>query len=335
MQVFMSWSGELSHKVARVLKDWLEKVLPLHAWMSSEDISKGANWSHELEMALSDSSYGIVCLVPDNVSEPWIHFEAGAISKSLDGRVCPFLFGLTADQIDGPLRKFQCATYSREEIRKLVARLNTLGNTGTSEKILDEIFDKWWSELENKLDALKHADLPVAGGRVRYLKGRNEIYAHAHQLLKLAEQRVRVVQFFGGPRPPEGYAQDAARILRSKRDCGVEVTYDAYLVVAPSRIPKSFDEATRKRFEIYKEQGVGDLIGVHVLSMEYPEGFGFDMFIVDRKHAHISFSTSERLADLQRGITFENQELVVGDLAEWFERAIERNAKRYEFKESG
>ncbi|MGA3350920.1 MAG: hypothetical protein ABSC33_17985, partial [Candidatus Sulfotelmatobacter sp.] len=121
------------------------------------------------------------------------------------------------------------------------------------------------------------------------------------------------------------------KILRSKRDCGIEITYDAYLVVAPSRIPTTFDKATRKRFDIYKEQGVGDLIGVHVLNMEYPEGFGFDMFIVDRKHAHISFSTSERLADLQRGITFENQELVVGDLAEWFERAIERTSKRYEF----
>lgn len=328
MQVFISWSGDLSHKVALVLKDWLERVFShLHAWVSSEDISKGSNWSNELDSALSESDYGITCLVPDNVHEPWINFEAGAISKSLSkGRVCPFLFGLSPEQIDGPLRRFQCARYSKEDVRKLVGSLNDISKDKAPERRLDEIFAMWWPELESKLDALKHDDLPVAGGRVRYLKGRNEIYAHAQELLKLADQRVRVVQFFGGPRPPEWYAQQAAKILRHKRDNGIDVTYDAYLVVAPFRIPPGLDEANRKRLDIYKEQGVGDLIGLHILKMEYPEGFGFDMFIVDRKHAHISFTTSERLADLQRGITFENQELVVSDLAEWFERAIERAA---------
>ncbi|MBZ5508389.1 MAG: hypothetical protein LAO78_23250 [Acidobacteriia bacterium] len=101
-------------------------------------------------------------------------------------------------------------------------------------------------------------------------------------------------------------------------------------MIAPSRIPPDFEELTQRRFDIFAGQGVGDLIGLYLLKMEYPAGFGFDMFIVDRKHAHISFTTSERLADLQRGITFQNEEPVVSDLAEWFERSIERNASKHE-----
>lgn len=332
MKIFISWSGALSRKIAVSLKEWLPTVIQsIDAWVSSEDIAKGSRWSSELAKALEQCDYGLICLVPNNIHEPWLNFEAGVISKSIDqGRVFPFLFGLTPEQLEGPLKLFQCTVYTKDDIHRLVLDLN---KANTKDPVpterLNKLFELCWPELEGLLNPIKHSELPVAGGKVTYLKGRNDIYAHAHQLLKSAEQRVRVVQFFGGPRPPAGYAEEAARILRAKRDVGVEVTYDAYLIISPSRIPPDFHEITQKRFDIYDGQGVGDLIGVYLLKMEYPAGFGFDMFIVDRKHAHISFTTSERVDSLQRGITFENQELVVSDLAEWFERSIERNAEKF------
>jgi hypothetical protein len=331
MKLFISWSGELSGKVAVLIKSWLLSVFTTaEAFVSSEDISKGAVWTVELSKALKESDFGIICLVPDNVHQPWLNFEAGAIAKALENsRVSPFLFGLQPSQIDGPLKTFQCTTYTKDDVRKLVHSINKTGNSSIPEARLDKIFEQWWPSLEKELDILKFSDLLTARGQIRYLKGRNDIYQHALQLLNLAELRVRVVQFFGGPRPPDTYAENAARILKAKRDRGVDVIYDVYLVVAPSRLPADFDDLNEKRLGIYAAHDVRDLIRVSLLRMEYPASFGFDMFIVDQKHAHISFTTSELVPGLQRGITFENDIQVVSDLVEWFGRSIERNSQEY------
>ena len=55
-------------------------------FFSPEDIEKGENWDSKISQVLSECNYGIICLTSQNVSAPWINFEAGAIAKSLDSR---------------------------------------------------------------------------------------------------------------------------------------------------------------------------------------------------------------------------------------------------------
>jgi len=79
MKVFISWSGPRSHQVALALRSWLPAILPHVApWVSSEDIAKGARWTIALGSELGSTSFGIICLVPENLGEPWVVFEAGA-----------------------------------------------------------------------------------------------------------------------------------------------------------------------------------------------------------------------------------------------------------------
>ena len=43
-------------------------------------------------MELDTTNCGIICVTPDNMREPWLHFEAGALSKSVkQAQVHPFL----------------------------------------------------------------------------------------------------------------------------------------------------------------------------------------------------------------------------------------------------
>lgn len=82
MKIFVSWSGDFSHAVAKALKDWLPNVIQaVEVFLSSEDIAKGSQWFHELGKVLDESSFGILCLTRQNLGAPWVLYEAGALGK--------------------------------------------------------------------------------------------------------------------------------------------------------------------------------------------------------------------------------------------------------------
>ncbi len=157
MKVFISWSGELSQKVALIFRDWLPSVIQVIApYVSSEDIDKGARWSSDIAKELEASLFGILCVTPDNVDAAWLNFEAGALSKTIDkSRVCPFLFGLKRSDVHGPLLQFQSTIYDHDDIAKLLHSLNAAEDPHClDESRLDEFLEVWWPKLKEKLEPL-------------------------------------------------------------------------------------------------------------------------------------------------------------------------------------
>ena len=58
INVFLSWSGSKSKKVAEVFRDWLPQVHHyIRPWISTEDISKGNEWSKSLRKELKKADY--------------------------------------------------------------------------------------------------------------------------------------------------------------------------------------------------------------------------------------------------------------------------------------
>lgn len=168
MKVFISWSGELSQKVALILRDWLPSVIQaIIPYVSSEDIDKGARWNTEISKELEEASFGILCITPSNLNAPWINFEAGAISKYVEkGQVVPLLINLKRSEIVGPLLQFQSVIIEKEDIKKLIHSLNkTQDPPILNETRLDDIFNVWFPELEQKLDSAikeyKTIDKPI------------------------------------------------------------------------------------------------------------------------------------------------------------------------------
>ena len=158
MKIFLSWSGNLSHQVACAFRDWLPAVLQyVEPYVSSEDIDKGARWSSDIAQELEQSFFGILIVTKDNIEAPWIAFEAGALSKTLEkSRVSPFLFDLKRSELKGPLLQFQSTIFDREDILKLVTSINK--NVGKDYQLEDErlkrVFEVWWPELNAHLEEI-------------------------------------------------------------------------------------------------------------------------------------------------------------------------------------
>lgn len=158
MKVFISWSGATSLKVAQIFREWLPSVIQsIEPYVSSEDIDKGARWSTDIATELANSTFGILCVTKDNFEAPWLSFEAGALSKTMEKSfVTPFLFDIKRSEVKGPILQFQSTIFEQEDIKKMVKTLNKAsGDSGISETRLDNYFDVWYPTLEKRLNELK------------------------------------------------------------------------------------------------------------------------------------------------------------------------------------
>lgn len=169
-KVFISWSGDLSKRLAEALREWLPGVLQyVKPYFTPEDIEKGARWGSDITGELESSDVGIICLTKSNTNKPWILFEAGALSKSFEkSRVCTVLFDLDTTDLTGPLTIFQHTKFERAEFKKLVKSINAAAtDSKLDDSVLDGVFDMWWPKLEDKINAIiaDHKNDPPAAER--------------------------------------------------------------------------------------------------------------------------------------------------------------------------
>lgn len=152
MKVFISWSGPLSREIAIALRDWLRNaVQSLDPYMSDEDIPAGARWLADLSSELANTAFGILCVTRENVATPWLNYEAGALSKTVEDTACvvPLLIDFDSPLPQGPLAQFQSVTIERAGMFKLLQSLNLVSPATTR---LDEVrlrrqFDRCWEEF--------------------------------------------------------------------------------------------------------------------------------------------------------------------------------------------
>ena len=163
MKVFISWSGEASQKYAGAIKEWLEQCIQsLEVFYSSEDIEKGDNWQVKLSNELKDTNYGIICLTSDNIDAPWIHFEAGALSKMLDSRVMVLAVNISFADIKGPLKTFQATKLEKDDAFRMLKAINNGQDKPLSEEKLKNSFDAFWPQFNEKIETIKTEIVVVA-----------------------------------------------------------------------------------------------------------------------------------------------------------------------------
>jgi hypothetical protein len=159
MKVFISWSGERSKAIATVLWDWLPQVIQeIEPWMSAHDIPQGSLWRSELFAQLADVQFAVICLTPENLAAPWLHFEAGAAAKELfkneKGAVCTYLLTVTHAGVKGPLADLQHTVADEESTRKLMTDINKLADKPLPKPLLKRAFDQNWPTLRDAIEEI-------------------------------------------------------------------------------------------------------------------------------------------------------------------------------------
>lgn len=163
VNVFLSWSGEVSKQIAAELKTWLPTVVHAHPFFSDKDIVKGKAWRDELADRLRTFPIGIIVLTPENFENPsaYMMFEAGALWKpggpDIDTSICTLLVdGVKKASVGGPLGDVQHTVFERDDFFQLIQRINqqVSADDRHSEKILQEVFDGRWPLLSDRVQKI-------------------------------------------------------------------------------------------------------------------------------------------------------------------------------------
>jgi hypothetical protein len=171
MKVFICWSGDRSQAFAAILKDWLQDLMPRRIEASlSVDIRKGTLWFQELDRALDGARLGIVCLTEEGARSPWIHYEAGILSRALreahradaeqaEGpQLFPVLFDIAGTKLSGPLAAYQSTSArNRDDMWRFVQ--SVARRVEVRPETVRGRFDAGWDTFLTRLDSVKRAPI--------------------------------------------------------------------------------------------------------------------------------------------------------------------------------
>lgn len=153
--VFIGWSGEKAKAAAEALRDFLRKVIQSSdPWVSSQDIPSGSVWDSELHRTLESAVYGISCVTAENVTKPWVNYEAGAMAQKLRGCYCPYLIDAPKNALaPTPLTRLQAREANKDETKQLVQDVCKVLSSEFGR--VAPTFDLLWPDFETALNNIR------------------------------------------------------------------------------------------------------------------------------------------------------------------------------------
>jgi len=168
--IFLSWSGIRSKWIAETFREWLPLTLQAcKPWMSAKDIEKGTRSLQEIAKALQGVRFGISFLTPENLTEPWILYEAGALTRNVDDKTRLYtvlLGGLQSPDVKPPLGILQHTRPTKADMLSLVQSINlAVSDDPLTEKQVETVFEQFWSRLQERLHSMPVAEEEVDAKR--------------------------------------------------------------------------------------------------------------------------------------------------------------------------
>lgn len=153
---FISWSGEQARAKAASLRGLIGDVLPevgSRVFMSDTDIAAGSLWLTSIDSSLDKSSAGVIVVTPENVRNPWLQYEAGALATRVEKKmVIPLLSGIGPSGLAStPLSNFQALEMSKDSVAKVILSFAAALSVERQEESIRRSFEKWWPDYETSI----------------------------------------------------------------------------------------------------------------------------------------------------------------------------------------
>jgi hypothetical protein len=160
MKVFISWSGNCSKMIAKELRKQLDSIFEnedFTCFMSEEDIMSGDCWFEKIKHELEAADLAILCITKENISAPWINFEAGAIALNMqETKIIPFIFGVSIPS-HSPLSHYQAKAFNRNSYENMLNDLKNIGNFQTlSEGQFKTLLKDSFNEISSRVNDIMH-----------------------------------------------------------------------------------------------------------------------------------------------------------------------------------
>lgn len=182
MRIFISWSKERGLALARALNEFVPNVLQDVRPFFSPDIEKGTQWAYEIAKALEECVFGIICVTPESIAEPWLNFEAGAVASMLSKRMSPIIVGLSKSDITPPLSNYTLTDTGEQDVRRLMSDLNSKLERPLSDERFKTAFAVHWPALAEELLKIENMSPEASKSSPRSLENKvDELLALARQ----------------------------------------------------------------------------------------------------------------------------------------------------------
>jgi len=155
MRLFISWSGEQTRELANAVQEFFELAFASHVqtFLSDADIAPGERFLAVINENLGGADIGVILVTRQNMNNPWLLFEAGALAgKSERGAVVPLLVDLERAELGPPLSQFQnVLAASKASILQMCGRIRAEASEVPAENAYEVLLEAAWPPLEAAL----------------------------------------------------------------------------------------------------------------------------------------------------------------------------------------
>ena len=158
MHVFICWSGRRSRRIAEALASrWLPRIfgVKVTSFVSYANIEAGERWFDRLVVELGKADAGIICLTPENLRSPWLHFESGMVSRLGKGTLFTFFLGTDAGTIQDPLKQIQVMLSTESDTKRLALRLAALAKASQT-----DLESQWAGAWDGLATVIREVETP-------------------------------------------------------------------------------------------------------------------------------------------------------------------------------